>query len=358
MKRTAYFSLMLITATGISLAQTQAPGGWRRIGDPPPAQAPAQAPAPEQAPLTPGDQDPSQPVARNDEYGQPQGPQGPQSPQVLSEPQPQLNRRPSGQQPPPYGLPPQVSIPAGTFITVRVNQVLSSNQNRAGDFFTATLLQPLVVDGIVVAQRGQLVNGQVTDAANPKRGSGPSRLGLRLSGLTLADGSQVNIQSQLVSRTGRSTTGQDVGTVATTTAVGAGIGAVADWGRGAAIGAGAGAVAGLVGVLLTPSAPTVVYPESALTFRLADPVNVNLTRAPYAFRFVAPGEFDRPADTQLAHRPGPRPPAAYGPGPGPAVVYGGPYLYPYPYGYYPYYGGFGVGVVIRGGGYSRFGRRW
>jgi hypothetical protein len=181
--------------------------------------------------------------------------------------------------------------------------------------------------------------------------------------LTLADGSQVNIQSQLVSRTGRSTTGQDVGTVATTTAVGAGIGAAADWGRGAAIGAGAGAgaVAGLVGVLLTPSAPTVVYPESALTFRLANPVNVNLTRAPYAFRYVAPGEFERPADTQLARRPGPGygPPAAYGPGP--AVVYGGPYPYPYPYGYYyPYYGGVGVGVVIRGGGYGRYvyGRRW
>ena len=174
MKRTAYFSLMLITATGISLAQTQPSGGWRRIGDPPP-----QAPPAQQAPLSPGDQpladqDPSQPVARTDEYGQPQAPQ---FPQVSNDPQPQLNRRPSGsQQPPPYGLPPQVTVPAGTFVTVRVNQVLSSNHNRAGDFFTGTLLQPLVVDGIVVAQRGETVNGQVTDAANPKRGSGPSRL--------------------------------------------------------------------------------------------------------------------------------------------------------------------------------------
>lgn len=355
MKRTAYFSLMLITATGISLAQ--APGGWRRIGDPPPAQAPA----PERAPLPPGDlppadQDPSEPVARTDEYGQPQAPQ---SPQVSNNPQPQLNRRPSGAQPPPYGLPPQVTVPAGTFVTVRVNQVLSSNHNHAGDFFTATLVQPLVVNGIVVAQRGETVNGQVTDAANPKRGSGPSRLGLELSALTLADGTQVNIQSQLVTRSGRSTTGQDVGTVAATTGIGAAIGAAADWGRGAAIGAGAGAVAGLVGVLLTPSAPTVVYPESALTFRLADPVNVNLTRAPYAFRYVAPGEFDRPVQTQVARRPPAGPPVGYG---GPPVMYApGPYVYPYPYGYYPYYpyyGGFGVGVVIRGGGFGRYGRRW
>ena len=36
-----------------------------------------------------------------------------------------------------------------------------------------------------------------------------------------------------------------------TTAMGAAIGAAAEWGRGAAIGAGAGAAAGVVGVLLT-----------------------------------------------------------------------------------------------------------
>ena len=49
--------------------------------------------------------------------------------------------------------------------------------------------------------------------------------------------------------------GHDVGTVATTTAVGAAIGAAADWGRGAAIGAGAGAAAGIIGVLLTRGHP-------------------------------------------------------------------------------------------------------
>jgi hypothetical protein len=106
-------------------------------------------------------------------------------------------------------------------------------------------------------------------------------------------------------------------------------------------------------VLLTPSAPTVVYPEQALTFRLAGPVNVNLSRAPYAFRYVSPNEYDRPVESSLARRPAPvRPPVMYGPGP-----YAYPYPYPYSYYPYPYYGGFGVGVVIRGGGYG-YGRRW
>jgi len=186
--------------------------------------------------------------------------------------------------------------------------------------------------------------------------SGVSRLGLQLTGLTLADGSQAAIQSQLVTRDGHGNVGQDVATIGTTTAVGAAIGAAADWGRGAAIGAGAGAAAGLIGVLLTRGPETVVYPETALTFRIETPVNVNIARAPQAYRYVGPNEYDHPVDTQLARRP---PPPRNVWGGGPALYYPYPYGYGYPYGgYYPY-GGVGVGVVIRGGGrYGRYGRRW
>ena len=83
-----------------------------------------------------------------------------------------------------------------------------------------------------------------------------SRLGLELTGLTLADGTQATVHSQLVARRGPTTPGgQEAGTVATTTAVGAGVGAAADWGTGAAIGAGAEAAAGIIGVLLTHNHP-------------------------------------------------------------------------------------------------------
>jgi len=355
MKRIAHFSLILIAASGISYAQSQSSGGWRRVGDPPPAQTQSPNASPLPAPAGPADQDPTQPVARADEYGQPQS-QPPQD--GYPQPGPQGNqgpaRRPNGPPAPAYGLPPQVTIPAGTFVTIRVNQPLSSDHNQQGDFFSATLVQPLVVDGIVLAQRGQTVTGRVAEAVKAGRAQGTSHLALQLTGLSLADGSQVPVQSQMVSRNGQTSVGQDVAAVGTTTAVGAAIGAAADWGRGAAIGAGAGAAAGIVGVLLTRGHETVVYPETALTFRMETPVNVNLAHAPQAFRYVGPNEYDHPVDTQLARRPQPRP---YG-------GYGAPYGYPYPsgpyygggyYPYYPYYGGIGVGVVIRGG---RHGRRW
>jgi hypothetical protein len=51
--------------------------------------------------------------------------------------------------------------------------------------------------------------------------------------------------------TGPGGTGKDVGTVATTTATGAGIGAIAAGAKGAGIGAGAGGLVGLGAVLLT-----------------------------------------------------------------------------------------------------------
>jgi hypothetical protein len=236
-------------------------------------------------------------------------------------------------------------------LTIRVDQPLSSDHNQQNDFFSATLVQPVVVDGVVVAQRGQPVTGRVAEAKKAGRVEGTSRLALQLTGITLADGTQANVQTQLFQRNGSTSIGNDVGAVATTTGVGAAIGAAADWGRGAAIGAGAGAAAGVIGVLLTRGRPTVVYPETLLTFRVEKEVIVDLTRAPQAFRYVGPDEYDRPVQTTVMRRPPPPRP------------YYSPYPYYYP-GYYPgYYGypyafGPSFGVVIRGGGWGYGGRRY
>jgi hypothetical protein len=344
MTRLRLIALNLLTGTAVLLAQDAQTGGWRRFGEPLPAPAPqAQATQSQQDRGVILDQDPSQPVARNDAPGYNE--QAQQSPQGLQ------TRPPAAV--PHYGLPNAVAIRPGTFITIRTEQGLSSDHNQAGDFFSASLAQPIVVDGIVVALPGQHVIGRVADAKKAGRVEGTSRLALQLTGLTLVDGTQANIQSQMVQRNGQTSVGTDAAAVATTTGMGAAIGAAADWGRGAAIGAGAGAAAGLVGVLLTRGRPTVVYPESLLTFRLESQVIVDLTRAPQAFRYVGPDDFERPVQTTMAPR---RP---VGPGPGGPVYGPAPYAYPgyyspYGWGGYPYAFGpsFGVGVVVRGGGWG------
>ena len=251
-----------------------------------------------------------------------------------------------------------LTLPSGAFVTVRVSQWLSSDRNQVGDTFYATLVQPLIVDGVVVARKGSTVVGRVSEAHKAGRVEGTSGLGLQLSTLSLVDGQQVSIQSQVVDRKGTTSVGRDATAIGATTAVGAGIGASAAGGVGAAIGAGAGAVASTVGVLLTRGRPTEVYPETMLTFRLDAPVAISTTHAAAAFHYVDQDDYGTGNGPQqrMAQMP-PRPM-----GPPPAGYYGAPYGYaPYPYPYYsPYYygGGFSVFVGPRFyGGYGRGFRR-
>ena len=291
MKRSSIITVSLLAAASSIFAQDQPSGGWRRFGDP------------------------SANEPRND--------------------------------PPNSAASLQLTIKAGTFVTVRVEQPLSSDHNQAGDAFLATLAQPVVVDGVVVAQRGHTIGGRVSEAQKAGRVQGVARLGIQLTDLTLVDGQQLPIQSQLISGSGPTSTGQDAGAIAGTTALGAAIGAAAGWGKGAAIGAGAGAAAGVIGVLLTRGHPSVIYPESVLTFRIEAPVTFSTERAPQAFRYVDPNDYERNAGVQT-RRPQPPPPHDYGPGYYPPYYWG--------YGYGPGFGFYYGPGFFYGRGYHRFRR--
>ena len=262
------------------------------------------------------------------------------------------NADPNQGPPPQYAqqgpLPRQLTIAPGTFIMVRVNQVLSSEHNQPGDPFTASLVKPVVVDGFVVADRGQTVAGRVAEVHKAGHGERTSHLGIELTELTLIDGEQVPLHSQLINRQTNTPVGRDVAAIGTTAALGAAIGAAADYGRGAAIGAVAGAMAGAIGTSLASGRQTVLYPETVLTLRVETPITISTDRAPQAFRSVGPGDYDQPQDQpRLQARPAP--PPYYGGG---YYPYYGPY---YGYGYgYPYYYGPGITFYGRFGG----GRRW
>jgi len=271
-------------------------------------------------------------------------------PQNMPQTMPQ-NGPPQANNPPAYGIPAQVTMQPGTVITMRINQPLSTDRNLIGDTFSGTLTQPVVVNGIVVAQRGQTVYGRVT-MVEKQHSDKPSRLGLELTAITLADGAQLPVKSELVSRQGGSTPGGvQAGTIVGTTAVGAAIGGAADWGRGAAIGAGAGVLAGAAAVLLTRNHPTVVFPETVLLFQINTPVTINTGNASQAFHYVGPNEYGPGVQMQMRPPAGPAP--AY-PGQGYTSYYGpyaAPYpyyAYPYPY-YYPYYPYYWGGIGIYGG---------
>jgi hypothetical protein len=182
------------------------------------------------------------------------------------------------------------------------------------------------------------------EAKKAGRVSGVARLGVQVTDLTLVDGQQLPIQSQLISRSGPTSQGQDAGAIAGTTAVGAAAGAIGGGGEGAAIGAGAGALVGTIGVLLTRGHPSIIYPESVLTFRIEAPVTFSTEHSPQAFRYVDPNDYTQPAQPRIQTRaPG------YGPPPRP-YYYGAayPYGYPYPYFYGPGFYGPGIVIGVRG----------
>ncbi len=225
--------------------------------------------------------------------------------------------------PPPQAAPaapPQLNLKAGTYVTVRVNQSLSSDKSQQGDTFTATLVRPLVVDGFVVAQSGQTFAGRVAEAIKAGKAQGTSHLELQLTDLMFVDGQHAPIQSELVSIMGPKSYGHSPTTVNT------------------------GAAGNTPGVLLTHGKATVVGPETVLTFKVNSDVNIATDRAPQAFRPVGPNDY-----TQPQARPG------YAASP---YYAGAPYGYAYPYGYpyYPYWGP-GVGLYFGGGWGPGFGFR-
>lgn len=258
-------------------------------------------------------------------------------------------------------LPLQLTIPPGTWINIRVDQPLSSDHNRPGDAWTATLTQPIIVSGRVVALRGQTVGGVVAEAEKAGRAKGTSRLGLDMNELTLADGRQIPVKSRLMEFRGGTSWGRDAAGIGTTVATGAAIGAMVNGGVGAGVGAAAGVVASTVGVLLTRGKPTVIYPETTLTFRLEAPFTfaIDNEASLRAFGPVQPDDYNHQVLRSRVVQQAPAAPGYYAPYPYYAPYYYSPYYSPYYYGpsvglYFGsgwgYGGGWGHGGWGHGGG--------
>ncbi|MGA2213743.1 MAG: hypothetical protein ABSH31_10755 [Bryobacteraceae bacterium] len=311
-------------------------GGWRKF-----------QPS-DQAPPDQGAQGvPSAAPAPGDPQDSAQAPPPPQAPYPQQGQYPaQQQYPPQAQAPPP--VPASITLPSGTWVTVRVNEPLSSDKNQTGDAFTGTLLEPIIANGLLIARRGETVTGIVTEAQKAGRVSGVSHLKLELTGIQLADGRQIQVKTQLIDRKGNTSYGRDAFAIGATTATGAAIGAGVNGGVGAGVGAAAGLVVSTIGVMLTRGRPTVVYPETPLTFSMQTPIT--LDNSQQAFRYASQYDYNgRPAPPRPGYR------SAYGPYPYAPAPYYAPY--PYAYGYpYPYF--YGPSVYFGFGGRWGYGGRW
>ncbi len=168
-------------------------------------------------------------------------------------------------------------VPAGTTLTVRLGESVGSKISSPGQSFSATLVSPVTVDGNTVIPAGASARGTVVDAKPLGRFKGGAILEVRLNSITV-NGTEQRIKTSAVTRTLKGKGKRTAVMAGGGTALGAIIGGLAGGGKGAAIGAAAGAGAGTGGAAFTGNKEIVLPAESALSFRLTSPLEVNAGR--------------------------------------------------------------------------------
>jgi hypothetical protein len=173
----------------------------------------------------------------------------------------------------PAQAPAPIVVPRGTSIEVVLDQSLSSKTSSEGQPFSATVVDPVIVDGQELIPKGAHARGTVISVKAAGRFKGASELGLALRHIEI-NGKRYEIAASTpeLSKKGKGKrTGAMVGGGA---GGGALIGGLAGGGKGALIGGLIGAGAGTGGAAFTGKRDVELPAETGLTFRLVKPLEM------------------------------------------------------------------------------------
>ena len=224
-------------------ASRRASNAARRSG------APAQPPAPRpRPPVGPGGTTPA-PTAASPGCGSPAA-GAPAAPAPAPKPEP-----------PPEPRFREVTIPAGTALSVSVLSTLGSKTSQVEDPVRGALAEPVVVSGQTALPKGTEITGTVTDAKESGRVKGKALIAFRFERL-LFDNENHPIQTARVTIEAGQNKGDDVKKGGAGAGLGAIVGGIAGGGKGAAIGAVAG---GTGAVLATKGREVEIAPGTVVT---------------------------------------------------------------------------------------------
>ncbi len=164
-------------------------------------------------------------------------------------------------------------VPADTVLAVVLDQTLSSKTATSGEKFSATVESPVEVEGKVAIPKGARAEGVVKEAKAAGRFKGASVLSLTLTSVTV-NGKDYEIQTSAPTMSRKGKGKRTAAMVGGGAAGGAVIGALAGGGKGAAIGGLIGAAAGTGGAGLTGNRDITLAAETALDFKLLQPVEI------------------------------------------------------------------------------------
>ena len=89
-------------------------------------------------------------------------------------------------------------VPAGTPLMVKLDTSLATFSNKAGDPFTGSLMQAVVINGKMVLPAGTRVEGRVTKVDEPRRIAGKPTIGIMPEALILPTGERFFLDATLV----------------------------------------------------------------------------------------------------------------------------------------------------------------
>ena len=162
-----------------------------------------------------------------------------------------------------------LTVPAGTELSVRVNQRIDVKHAVAGEHFSGEIVEPVTSNGAVIIPAGTPVRGRIDEAHRRGHFKGSSVLELRLVSMTL-NGNEYGLDTHDTVRSKKGKGKRTAGLIGGLTGAGMLIGGIASGGVGLAIGGASGAGAGTLLAGTTGNRDIVIPAESIVHFRLAD----------------------------------------------------------------------------------------
>jgi hypothetical protein len=175
--------------------------------------------------------------------------------------------------PTPVPPPQKITVPAGTQISVRLNDEVDSEKAQVGDVFHGSISAPVTVGEETVIPTTADVEGRVVEVKSAGRFAGQSVLTLELTKLTMS-GKTYTLQTSQWTKSGNGRGKSTAAKVGGGAAVGAVLGGIFGGGKGAAIGAAAGAGAGTGVSAATKGQQILLRPEAVIAFQLQGPITV------------------------------------------------------------------------------------